>query len=101
MNTIICNSGKRSSGLYKFTAYINDNNILCLSCENSPDFSLYFIGEPFGQKKINQYLLQSINLSIKGRCGTEGGSQFIMILNENHCRIDCLDDLSFWIEFYI
>jgi hypothetical protein len=95
------NSGVRSIGLHRFTASINDNGILCLSCQNSPDFTLVFTGNQFGQQQITPDLLSRINSSIRGRCGTEGGTQFSMVITENRHRIDCLDDMSFWIEFSI
>lgn len=98
MNIISGNSGIRSTGLHRFTASINNNGILCLSCENSPDFSLLFT---ITDNQINNYsiLLNRINATIRGRCGTEGCRNFNMVISENHYRIDCLDDLSFWIEF--
>ena len=98
-SVIIGNSGIRSTGFHIFTAYINDNGNLCLSCQNSPDFSLVFTGD-FSQQ-ITPGLLNRINSSIRGRCGTEGGRQFSMQISENNYRIDCFDDLSFWIEFSI
>ena len=96
------NSGRRSIGLHRFTAYLNNNGILCLSCQNSPDFNLCFTGNQLGEN-ISDALLCRINESILGRCGSSGGSNFVLFISDagNRVRIDCIDDLSFWIEFYI
>jgi hypothetical protein len=85
-------SGSRSTGIHKFSANLDDDNMLRLSCLNSPDFFLLLTGFP-------QESLSIINSTIRGRCGTERGSQFILQIESNKCRIDCVDDLSFWVEF--
>ena len=100
-SAIVGNSGIRSTGLYRFLASINENGIVCLSCQNSPDFSLFLKEIHFGQR-INHVLLQRLNSTIIGQCGTEGGGQFVMkLVSPNRYRIDCDDDMSFWIEFSI
>ena len=85
-------SGSRSTGIHKFSANLDDDNMFRLSCQNSPDFSLLLTGFP-------KESLGIINLTIRGRCGTERGSQFILQIDAHKCRIDCVDDLSFWVEF--
>ena len=93
MSLIGC-SGSSSTGIHKFFANFDHDNMLHLSCLNSPDFSLLLTGDMFTKESLS-----SINSTIRGRCGTERGSQFTLQIALNLCRIDCVDDLSFWVEF--
>ena len=105
MNTcnswIVGNSGIRSTGLHRFTAHVdnNDDDVLCFSCQNSPDFRLLLTRNHIGHQ-ITDALVSRINLSIRGRCGTEGNGNFTMVINENRYRIDS-NDMGFWMEFSI
>ena len=97
---VIGNSGVTTNGECKFSAYLDDNGLLCLRCENSPEFNICFFRNQFGTN-ISESLLNRINNSITGKTGCMGCGDFILVVMGILVRIDCVDDLKFWIEFSI